>query len=72
MHAGNLVFAQIMEFAPWHTFAVWLQNSQDAPLKRSDFVSARIRAERSHLCKPQTPRVRVSFCRDFLSKDTTS
>ena len=20
MHAGNLVFAQVMEFAPWHTF----------------------------------------------------
>ena len=20
MHSGNLVFAQLMEFAPWHTF----------------------------------------------------
>ena len=20
MHAGKLVFAQVMEFAPWHTF----------------------------------------------------
>jgi hypothetical protein len=20
MHAGQLVFAQVMEFAPWHTF----------------------------------------------------
>jgi len=44
MYAGKLVFAQVMEFAPWHTFRRLVSDGRafDMPAGFSELLKARL------------------------------